>query len=71
MKKSIVLILLFIISGLTTAQENNAVIATVNGEKITVSDFRSIYERNLDAIDNEDAKDVVKNLELFINYKLK
>ena len=71
MKKSIVLILLFIVSGLTTAQENNAVIATVNGEKITVSDFRSIYERNLDAIDNEDAKDVVKNLELFINYKLK
>ena len=71
MKKSIVLILLLIVAQVTMAQENNAFIATVNGKKITVSDFRSIYERNLDAIDNEEGKDVVKNLELFINYKLK
>ena len=71
MKKSIVLILLLIVAQVTMAQENNGVIATVNGKKITVSDFRSIYDRNLDAIDNEDGKDVVKNLELFINYKLK
>lgn len=56
---------------LSFAQQKPVVLATVNGESISVSDFRSIYERNLDAIDNAEGKDVAKNLDLYINFKLK
>ncbi|MBL4604811.1 MAG: peptidylprolyl isomerase [Flavobacteriaceae bacterium] len=71
MKKVILLIVLFVVSGPVYSQKDKQVIATVNGKKITVSDFKKIYERNLSAIDNEEGKDVAKNLDLFINYKLK
>ena len=44
---------------------------TIDGEEIMISEFKRVYEKNLDAIDNEEAKDLNKNLDLFINYKLK
>ena len=53
------------------SQRDNKVLVTIDGKKTTVADFRKVYEKNLDAIDNEEAKDVAKNLELYINYKLK
>ena len=58
-------------SSIVFAQKKSKVLVTIDGEKTTISDFKRIYEKNLDAIDNEDAKDVEKNLDLFINYKLK
>jgi peptidyl-prolyl cis-trans isomerase SurA len=58
-------------SSIVFAQKKSKVIVTIDGEKTTISDFKRIYEKNLDAIDNEEAKDVEKNLDLFINYKLK
>ena len=30
---------------------------TIGNEKVLVSDFRRVYEKNLDAIDNEEEKD--------------
>ena len=53
------------------AQKDSKVIATINNDKITVGEFKKVYEKNLNAIDNDDAKDVAKNLDLYINYKLK
>ncbi|NVJ88815.1 MAG: peptidylprolyl isomerase [Flavobacteriaceae bacterium] len=53
------------------AQKNNEVLLTINDEKITVAEFKRIYEKNLDAIDNKEAKNLGKNIELFIKYKLK
>ena len=58
-------------SSIVFAQKKSKVLVTIDGEKTTVADFKRIYEKNLDAIDNEEAKDVQKNLDLFINYKLK
>lgn len=49
----------------------NKTLVTIDNEKTTVDDFKRVYEKNLDAIDNDEAKDVTKNLELYINYKLK
>ena len=69
--KKLVLVLFLGMSSIVFGQQNDALLMTINGEKVTVGDFKRIYEKNLDAIDNEEAKDVEKNLDLFINYKLK
>ena len=54
-----------------SAQKDTKVIATINNQKITVGEFKKVYEKNLSAIDNEDGKDVAKNLDLYINYVMK
>lgn len=70
--KKVLLLGLFTFIGLnSSAQKDDKVIATVNKEKITVGEFKKVYEKNLSAIDNQDGKDVAKNLDLYINYKLK
>ena len=51
--------------------QNEKTLVTINKEKITIADFKRIYEKNLDAIDSKEAKDVTNNLTLYINYKLK
>jgi len=51
--------------------QNEKTLVTINKEKTTITDFKRIYEKNLDAIDSEEAKDVTNNLALYINYKLK
>ncbi len=71
MKKNSILLILFLISFNAFSQKDDQTIVTINGEKVTVGDFKKVYEKNLNAIDNEEAKDVTKNLDLFINYKLK
>ena len=70
MKKSIVLIAL-LAHVVVFSQKKSKTLVTINGEKITVADFKKVYEKNLDAIDNEESKNITYNLELFINYKLK
>lgn len=70
MRKLVVLIVLCF-SSVLISQNKDKVLLTIDGKDILVSEFKRIYEKNLDAIDNEEAKDVEKNLELYINYKLK
>lgn len=69
--KKIILIYVLVLSTFSFAQKKDKVLATVNNEVITVSEFIKVYEKNLDAIDNEESKDVKNNLDLYINYKLK
>ena len=70
MRKSVLLVVLSL-SMSVFAQKKEKTLLTIDGEKVTVSEFKRVYEKNLDAIDNEEAKDVTKNLDLYINYKLK
>jgi peptidyl-prolyl cis-trans isomerase SurA len=70
MKKLAVLLVLCVTS-VVFSQKKDKTLLTIDDEKISVSEFKRVYEKNLDAIDNEEAKDVQKNLDLFINYKLK
>ncbi|WP_405606139.1 peptidylprolyl isomerase [Polaribacter sp. Asnod1-A03] len=67
--------LLFVLSILLSlsvfSQNKDKVLVTIDGENTTVNEFKRVYEKNLDAIDNDEAKSVTKNLELYINYKLK
>ena len=53
------------------SQKSTNTLVTINEEQISVADFKRVYEKNLNAIDNEEAKDIEKNLDLFINFKLK
>ncbi|MFY9242438.1 MAG: peptidylprolyl isomerase [Polaribacter sp.] len=69
--KKLILVFVLCTCGVVFSQKKDRVLVTIDGEKTSISDFKRIYEKNLDAIDNEEAKDVEKNLELFINYKLK
>jgi peptidyl-prolyl cis-trans isomerase SurA len=71
MKKEILVVVALISSLVVFAQKDDKTIATINGEKITVGEFKKVYEKNLNAIDNDEGKDVAKNLDLYINYKLK
>jgi peptidyl-prolyl cis-trans isomerase SurA len=52
-------------------QKKDKVLVTIDGQEIKVADFKRVYEKNLDAIEDKEAKNVNNNLELFINYKLK
>ncbi|TYP98712.1 peptidyl-prolyl cis-trans isomerase SurA [Tenacibaculum adriaticum] len=69
MKKLKVTILLLFISVSNFAQEKD-ILFSLNGEPVSVSEFKRVYEKNLDLVDDE-AKNIDKNLELYINYKLK
>ena len=69
--KKLVLLVVLCLSSAVYSQKKDKVLLTIDGEKTKISDFKRVYEKNLDAIDNEEAKDVEKNLELYINYKLK
>lgn len=71
MKKEVLLVVAFLVSLGAFAQKDDKTVATINGEKITVGEFKKVYEKNLNAIDNEEGKNVTKNLDLYINYKLK
>ena len=70
MKKRL-LIALLSVSSITFSQKKDKVLMTIGNEKVLVSDFKRVYEKNLDAIDNEEEKDIQKNIELYINYRLK
>ncbi len=69
--KKLVLLVVLCVSSVVYSQKKDKVLLTIDGEITKVSDFKRVYEKNLDAIDNEEAKDVQKNLDLYINYKLK
>ncbi|QVY66831.1 peptidylprolyl isomerase [Polaribacter sp. Q13] len=69
--KKIVLLLVLGVSISAFSQKKDKTLVTIDGEKTTVSEFKRVYEKNLDAIDNKEAKSVSKNLDLYINYKLK
>ncbi|WP_397446898.1 peptidylprolyl isomerase [Polaribacter sp. R77954] len=69
--KKLVLLTVLCLSSVVFSQKKDKILLTIDGENTSVADFKRVYEKNLDAIDNDEAKDVQKNLDLFINYKLK
>ena len=71
MKKEILLTILLINSLNIFSQKDTKTLVTINGEATSVADFKRVYEKNLNAIDNEESKNVKNNLDLFINFKLK
>lgn len=71
MKKITLLVFALTFNLLSYSQKSDKVLVTINDEKIKVSEFKRVFEKNLSSIESEEGRDVEKNLELFINYKLK
>lgn len=63
--------LTFLMAGTTIFAQKTKTLLCIDDEKISVQEFKRVYEKNLDAIQEEDSKNIDKNLALFINYKLK
>ena len=65
------LLLFLLVVQLTNAQDQDAVLLTVDGETIMVSEFLRVYNKNLDLVKNESQKDLDSYLKLFTEYQLK
>ena len=70
MKKRIVLFML-LAQMVVFSQKKSKLLVTINDEKISVTDFKKVYEKNLEIIENEESKNIPYSLDLFINYRLK
>lgn len=71
MKKVSLYVLIFCVSFSVFSQKKDRVLLTIDTTPIKVSEFKRVYEKNLGVIEDSTAKNVQKNLDLFINYKLK
>lgn len=68
--KTKLIIIIFLGLNLIGFSQEDKVLLTINKEPIYSSEFKRVYEKNLDQIKDEE-KEIGKNLDLFINYKLK
>ena len=69
--KYLPLILLLLITITANSQKKNEVLLTINEEPVYASEFKTVFEKNLDLVLDESQKDVDGYLDLFIDYKLK
>lgn len=67
---TLLIISLFFIT-LTSAQDKDKVLLTIDGSPVYVSEFKKVYLKNIDLVKDESQKDIDEYLNLFINYKLK
>lgn len=51
--------------------QKGEVLFSIDKEKVTVEEFKNVYEKNLDLVVDEDSKNIDKYLDLYVNYKLK
>ncbi len=70
-KRNLLLILLFVsyFSGISQNKKN--VLLTIDSEPVYSSDFKKVFNKNLDLVIEESQKNVDGYLDLFIDYKLK
>ncbi|MFN0729212.1 peptidylprolyl isomerase [Polaribacter gochangensis] len=53
------------------AQKDSDVLFRIDGTKVTVLEFKNVYEKNLNVIQDKNQKSIKENLDLYINFKLK
>lgn len=68
--KKIIFATIFLFFGKMSFAQKDKVLLTINDDPVYVSEFKRVYEKNLDQISDSE-KGIDKNLALFINYKLK
>ena len=69
--KKIIVVIMLLMHTFVFSQTKSKTLVTINDEKISVADFKQVYEKNLNVIESEASKDIANNLDLFINFKLK
>jgi len=72
MYKKITLLFLFMMVTINVfSQQKKEVLLTINDQPVYTKEFKRVYKKNLDLVQEESQKDVAGYLELFIDYKLK
>lgn len=72
MYRIITLLLLFFLGTLSSfSQKKKEILLTINDAPVYTSEFKRVYKKNLNLVQEESQKDVASYLELFIDYKLK
>lgn len=71
MKIKIITMLFLATSFVFFAQKNSDILFSVDGTKVSVLEFKNIYEKNLNVIEDKNQKNIKENLDLYINFKLK
>lgn len=69
--KILLLIAFTSFSSSTFAQKAQDVLLTINDEDISVAEFKRVYLKNLNLVQDDSQKDVTAYLDLFTDYKLK
>lgn len=71
MRKKLFLLLSIGIVANALSQKDSQTLLTIDGAKVSVKDFKEVYEKNFNLVEGSGEIDFDKNLDLFINYKLK
>ena len=71
MKKSLFVCFLALMSATTLFSQNKEVLMTVDGTPVYANEFKRVYQKNLELVQDESQKDIDGYLQLFIDYKLK
>lgn len=71
MKKTLLLVFLALSVGTQAQKTKDPVLLKIGKEKVTLSEFESIYNKNNNLGNQVDLKTPTEYMELFINYKLK
>ena len=69
--KHFALLILFLTALTANSQKKNDVLLTINEEPVYASEFKTVFQRNLNLVIDESQKSVDGYLDLFIDYKLK
>lgn len=69
--KHFTLLLLFLTALTVNSQKKKDVLLTINDEPVYASEFKTVFQRNLNLVLDESQKSVDGYLDLFIDYKLK
>lgn len=65
------MLLIVMVSATVLGQDKKEVLLTIDGSPVYVSEFKRVYNKNLDLVQDESQKSVAGYLDLFVDYKLK
>ena len=71
MNKFFVTLIVGAVSLASLAQDKREVLLTIDDTPIYANEFKKVYQKNLDLVEDEEQKSVDGYLKLFIDYKLK
>ncbi len=71
MKLKIITLVIAFVAISSYSQKDTSVLFEIDKKPVLVSEFKAVFERNLELLSDENQKDVQGYLDLFINYKLK
>lgn len=71
MRKSIFTLLTLLCATFSFSQQKKDVLLSINDKPIYAQEFKKVYQKNLDLVQDEEQKSVDGYLKLFIDYKLK